>query len=109
MAEVSLPDGHNHVLHVPELAPHLGRLALALDVVGVHAAWIFHFNDGLSAILVLDEEVRHVPPLVLLTVDPWDGDAMPLHPFGHMGIAFQTFHHPWLHVALVLLQVPGTL
>jgi hypothetical protein len=43
---------------------------------------------------------------MLLAVNPRDSDAMPLHPFDDMRIAFQTVHHPPLKIALVLLEVP---
>lgn len=48
-------------------------------------------------------------PLVLLAVNPGDGDAVPLHPLHNVRITLQAVHHPPFEVALILLEVPGAL
>ena len=55
---------------------------------------------------MFNEEIRHVPPLVLLAVNPRDGDAVPLHPSDNVRVVLQAIHHAPFEVALVFLEVP---
>jgi len=76
----------NNILHSTLFAPHLRRFALALNVVGVHAAGVLDFDDSLYAVFVFHEKIRHVSPLVFLPVNPGNGDAVSFHPFGNVRI-----------------------
>lgn len=86
---VPSPNCSNEVLHFSLLAPNLSRLALALHVVGIQSAWVFHLDENFPAAFVFNKKVRHIPPLVLLPVNPGDGYAVPLHPLDDVRIALQ--------------------
>ncbi len=106
---VFLSDRCKDVLHASLLAPHLRRLPLTLNIIGVNPAGIFNLDHRFAPVLVFHEEVRHIPALVLLSVNPRDGDAVPLHPLDDMRVTLQPVHHPPFEIALVLLEVPGAL
>lgn len=65
---VLLFNSSKDILHLALLAPHLRRLALALNLIGINAARILYLNDCLPAVFIFHQKVGHISPLVLLAV-----------------------------------------
>ena len=99
----------HHILHPALSAPNLRGLALALYIIGVKPTRVLHFENSLSAVIILDKKIWHIATLMLLPIDPRDGDAVSLHPFFDKWIGFEFRHHSTLKVAMKLFEAPRAL
>ena len=63
-------NGSYLVTHTTLAAPFLGGAALAEDGRGIHHRRIFHLDEGLAPVEILDQEIRPIVALATLRVNP---------------------------------------
>ena len=108
--EIPLPrDRRDFVFHAALLAPYLSGLSFALNIVGIKPAGILHFDYGLSPVVIFDDEIGNIPSLVLLPVDPRDGNPVPFDPLLDAGVRLKARHHATFEFAVETLEVVGAL